>query len=1028
MRRVYPVLIMFIVFALFLPGPGQAGEQSSSGVKSLHFITEDGRSVSSGEVVTLLPGEPFSLQARAFFEDGTEIIANSGADWSSSDSGVMAVPGGSFNYDFIQLKAGSEGSAVVTANFKGKTASVRITVSPVVSLDVSLDKNTSYKNAVMENGRVIMEKGSATSIYVTATLADGTKKEANRLTRFELKNPEIVLIGYGSYPAVRYNQLIALKEDNTEVTLTLNGVTNSLGVTVIPRKKIVPDQNPDAVVSFNDPGLESAVRAALNIPAGEITAADMAKLTEFSCMTGDITGLEYATNLKKLTLPTNSQLRDISAIAGMTQLRELSIIPAAAGGWGDLSDISPLAGLTGLERLELFGNFEDISALANLVNLRELNLSSRRIGDISALAGLNKLQSLSIRGDFADLSPLARLTNLQSLQLFSCRVGDISPLGALVSLKWLSLNGKQISDLTPLGKLANLEGLSVYEAQVGDVSSLGGLKKLTSLDLRANKITSVSSLKNLNSLGHLDLSNNLIQDISPLIGLEGLYQLVINDNLLDLGTASGAISDIERLVGRGVAVVYEPQKTEQQLEVKTIYMAIPDAIHSVLTPIFPGDTVSVRPGGYLYLSPRAVYSNGEHGEIPDPAWTTSDPEVAGAGNNSIKGIKEGTIKVTVAYRWHTTSFKVQVSPVVSLEVSALSPSMVTENGAMTMYGGDGKIVLNAVLDNGVRENVTRFAQWKSKDPEVVTVVESGIDPAVTLYSRKEGEARFTATFGGMTTGFTVKSRPYPPAPNSTPDYPKISVKIKGVLQDYDQPPVIISGRTYVPLRGIFEALGAKVDWNEKLKTITATRDGAVTIRLTVDSVIAFINGRHTTMDQPPVLINNRTMVPVRFVSKAMRYRVDWDEGSRTVLISEILIGPASGPSADEAKIYILKEGLLKKVTDVQITPIRFVEYGDKNAMVTGTDETGREKIFWLAKNKYTGKVSVTGTVFTGDGISRETLCSVLYNRGFRPENIKKTYIAPYEPQKICWYVNAKKDNKMHYYCFDYYSGEVYAKI
>jgi len=74
-----------------------------------------------------------------------------------------------------------------------------------------------------------------------------------------------------------------------------------------------------------------------------------------------------------------------------------------------------------------------------------------------------------------------------------------------------------------------------------------------------------------------------------------------------------------------------------------------------------------------------------------------------------------------------------------------------------------------------------------------------------------------------------------PAQISTPDHLTISVKINGVQQEYDQPPVIISGRTYVPLRGIFEALGASVGWDDKLKTITATR-GGVTIRLTVDSL------------------------------------------------------------------------------------------------------------------------------------------------------------------------------------------------
>jgi len=111
------------------------------------------------------------------------------------------------------------------------------------------------------------------------------------------------------------------------------------------------------------------------------------------------------------------------------------------------------------------------------------------------------------------------------------------------------------------------------------------------------------------------------------------------------------------------------------------------------------------------------------------------------------------------------------------------------------------------------------------------------------------------------------------------------------------------------------------------------------------------------------------MVPVRFISEALRAKVDWDERSRTVLIYEILVGSTFSPSVEEAKTYILKEGLLKNVTDVEFTPIRFTEYGDTDTMVTGNDETGRDKVFWLTKNKYSGEKSVRGAVLTGAGIS-----------------------------------------------------------
>ena len=102
---------------------------------------------------------------------------------------------------------------------------------------------------------------------------------------------------------------------------------------------------------------------------------------------------------------------------------------------------------------------------------------------------------------------------------------------------------------------------------------------------------------------------------------------------------------------------------------------------------------------------------------------------------------------------------------------------------------------------------------------------------------------------------------------------------------YGQNPEIISGRTMVPLRSIFEAMGANVMWDNSTKTVTATR-GEVTIVLTLGQNTMYVNGEAVALDIPATLINGRTMVPTRAIAEAFSANVDWVSTARTVLISE----------------------------------------------------------------------------------------------------------------------------------------------
>ena len=161
-------------------------------------------------------------------------------------------------------------------------------------------------------------------------------------------------------------------------------------------------------VEIPDPMLRQAVREALNLAAGTpITQADILRLESLPAERRgitDLTGLEYALNLKVLLLQGNSA-----------------------------PNLAPLAGLTKLENLALIGNsISDISPLASLTRLNRLEMGSNLISDIRPLARLTALKHLTLQGNFiSDVRPLASLYNLERLEIQNNRISDHSVLDML---------------------------------------------------------------------------------------------------------------------------------------------------------------------------------------------------------------------------------------------------------------------------------------------------------------------------------------------------------------------------------------------------------------------------------------------------------------------------------------------------------------------------------------------------------------------------------------------------------------------
>lgn len=103
--------------------------------------------------------------------------------------------------------------------------------------------------------------------------------------------------------------------------------------------------------------------------------------------------------------------------------------------------------------------------------------------------------------------------------------------------------------------------------------------------------------------------------------------------------------------------------------------------------------------------------------------------------------------------------------------------------------------------------------------------------------------------------------------------------------DTDVPPTAISGRTMVPMRAIFESLGCTVEWDAETQTATGIRDD-IEIVIPLGSTTAYVNGEEWTLDVPAQAINNRTMVPARFVGEALDCVVTWDAKTKTAAVAD----------------------------------------------------------------------------------------------------------------------------------------------
>ncbi len=112
----------------------------------------------------------------------------------------------------------------------------------------------------------------------------------------------------------------------------------------------------------------------------------------------------------------------------------------------------------------------------------------------------------------------------------------------------------------------------------------------------------------------------------------------------------------------------------------------------------------------------------------------------------------------------------------------------------------------------------------------------------------------------------------------------ISVILDGSALSFDVPPMLVNDRTMVPVRAIFTALGAEVDWDEESQTAVSIRDG-ITIRIQIGNALMEVDDTSVPLDAPAMLVNDRTLVPLRAISETFGVTVDWQGETNTVILT-----------------------------------------------------------------------------------------------------------------------------------------------
>lgn len=207
------------------------------------------------------------------------------------------------------------------------------------------------------------------------------------------------------------------------------------------------------------------------------------------------------------------------------------------------------------------------------------------------------------------------------------------------------------------------------------------------------------------------------------------------------------------------------------------------------------------------------------------------------------------------------------------------------NEGGTLVAKDGKIKLYTMAhfpnQTGFSVNYSLDGKWhhsSDKIPYTCNLNVANLSDGKHTITISSFDKENTYTF--YKNGTNIRFGAEPEAPKS-----EIKVTVDGREVAFDQPPIIENDRTLVPFRAIFEALGATVGWDGDTKTVSASK-GDTKISLKIGDNKMNVNAQIKTLDVPAQVKNDRTLVPVRAISEALKCNVQWNGDTKTVIITQ----------------------------------------------------------------------------------------------------------------------------------------------
>ncbi|MFF2528617.1 stalk domain-containing protein [Brevibacillus sp. NPDC058079] len=137
--------------------------------------------------------------------------------------------------------------------------------------------------------------------------------------------------------------------------------------------------------------------------------------------------------------------------------------------------------------------------------------------------------------------------------------------------------------------------------------------------------------------------------------------------------------------------------------------------------------------------------------------------------------------------------------------------------------------------------------------------------------------------------------------------PVISVVVDGMGVQSDVSPIHRNGRMLVPIRVVAEATGSEVSYDADTQKVLLNKKGKH-ITLTIGSQTAYVDGKHLKMDVSPSIVNKRTLVPIRFISEAFGYQVQWDETSAVAYIQSKPVEDKAASVKYSLNPYVVQQG------------------------------------------------------------------------------------------------------------------------